>query len=115
LEIFHVTHYIWVKDDGSAIVMTGPDDAVDTLLRVSNLAANRQATEDELDELRIAFSLGTVSSPIERKWVTCERTTAVVVLLMLALVCRQAKQELFAKYASTACGVCVATIIKRTI
>ncbi len=50
-----LTHFVWVKDDGSEIHVTAPERCITTLLRVSNAAANRQATQEEVQELQLAF------------------------------------------------------------
>ena len=51
LALLGITHYIWMKDDGSVIVITGPREAVNVLIRMSNSAVNRQATEAQIVEL----------------------------------------------------------------
>ena len=74
LALLGITHYIWVKDDGSSIVMTAPEVSVTALLKVSNLAANRQPTEAELDELRVLIGFGASDVATDR-CVVCERLT----------------------------------------
>ena len=49
------THFIWVKDDGSEIHIIAPEKSITVLLRVSNAAANRPATPEEVQEIRSAF------------------------------------------------------------
>ena len=66
LALLGITHYIWVKEDGSAIVMTGPQEAVKVLLKVSNLAANRQPKKAELDELRATIGFGSTDASTDR-------------------------------------------------
>ena len=85
LALLGITHYIWVKDDGSSIVMTGPESSVSALLKVSNLAANRQPTEAELDELRALIGFGATDVATER-CVVCERLTFGVFMLACLLV-----------------------------
>jgi hypothetical protein len=89
LAMLDITHYIWVKDDGSAIVVTGPTEAVHALLRVSNLAANRLATEKEVQELRFALGLDPSENPTEQRCVLLERLLATSVLLALAVLLRR--------------------------
>ena len=85
LALLGITHYIWVKDDGSSIVMTGPESSVSALLKVSNLAANRQPTEAELEELRACIGFGATDVATER-CVVCERLTFVTFILASLLV-----------------------------
>ena len=86
LAMLDITHYIWVKDDGSAIVITGPTEAVHALLRVSNLAANRRPTEREVQELRFALGLDPSENPTEQRCVLVERLLATSVLLVVAVL-----------------------------
>ena len=51
LALLGITHYIYLKYNGSVIVLSGPRDAVNMLIRMSNLAVNRQVTETEIAEL----------------------------------------------------------------
>ena len=46
--------------------MTGPDSSVKALLKVSNLATNRQPTEEELEELRACIGFGATDVATER-------------------------------------------------
>ena len=86
LAMLDITHYIWVKDDGSAIVITGPTEAVHALLLVSNLAANRRPTEKEVQELRFALGLDPSENPTEQRCVLLERLLATSVLLVIAVL-----------------------------
>ena len=61
LALLGFTHFVWVKDDGSEIHVIAPERCITTLLRVSNAAANRQATPEEVQELQLAFG-GDVNS-----------------------------------------------------
>ena len=87
LALLGITHYIWVKDDGSSIVMTGPEISVKALLKVSNLAANRQPTEAELEELKTCIGFGATDVATER-CVVCERLAFVIFILASLLVLR---------------------------
>ena len=58
LALLGITHYIWIKDDCSVIVMTAPRVAVEALVRLSNSIVNRQATTEEIAELMVVFSSG---------------------------------------------------------
>ena len=53
--ILGISHYIWISDDASEITIVGPSGSVDALLRVSNLSAHREATDAELERVRMAF------------------------------------------------------------
>ena len=55
LALLGFTHFIWVKDDGSEIHIIAPEKSITVLLRVSNAAANRPATPEEVQEIRSAF------------------------------------------------------------
>ena len=61
LALLGFTHFVWVKDDGSEIHVIAPERCITTLLRVSNAAATRQATPEEVQELQLAFG-GDVNS-----------------------------------------------------
>ena len=58
MALLGITHYIWMKDDGSVIVITGPREAVNVLIRMSNSAVNRQATEAQIAELTAVLGDG---------------------------------------------------------
>jgi hypothetical protein len=81
LALLGITHYIWMKDDGSVIVMTAPRDAVDVLVRISNSAVNRQATDAEITELMSVF----VDGPMEEKCRLLDRLLAATALGIAAL------------------------------
>jgi hypothetical protein len=70
-----------MKDDGSVIVMTAPRDAVDVLVRISNSAVNRQATDAEITELMSVF----VDGPMEEKCRLLDRLLAATALGIAAL------------------------------
>ena len=55
LALLGFTHFVWVKDDGSEIHIIAPQKCITTLLRVSNAAANRPATPEEVQEIQLAF------------------------------------------------------------
>ena len=55
LSLLGFTHFVWVKDDCSEIHVIAPERCITALLRVSNAAANRQATPEEIRELQLAF------------------------------------------------------------
>ena len=48
LSLLGFTHFVWVKDDCSEIHVIAPERCITALLRVSNAAANRQATPEEI-------------------------------------------------------------------
>ena len=68
-----ISHYIWICDDASEILIVGPSGCIDALLKVSNVSAHRQVTESELSSLRSVFRLEFNVYSIEWKCMWLER------------------------------------------
>ena len=82
LALLGITHYIWMKDDGSVIVITGPREAVNVLIRMSNSAVNRQATEAQIAELIAVLGDG----PMELKCRLLDRVLVGALSSILAFI-----------------------------
>jgi hypothetical protein len=83
LAMLNISHFIYIKDDASEILIIGPTEPVEALLRVSNLSANRKATEDELTRLRMAFGLEGMPHSRELKCMWLERLIGLSILISL--------------------------------
>ena len=114
------THFIWVKDDGSEIHIIAPEKCITALLRVSNAAANRPATPEEVQEIQLAFGEDANSlSLFEYRCVCFERLLCIVFCLLadfclhiigfrtlwmrVVLVCVDILTSLFVLYCAFAC------------
>ena len=67
------SHYIWIDDKAREILIVGPTEFVQALLRLSNIAANRMASRHELHNLRATLRLKTIDNPCEWRCMCCER------------------------------------------
>ena len=78
---------LWIKDDSSVIVMTAPRETVEALVRLSNSIVSRQATNEEIAELKSVFR----NDPMELKCRLIDRIAAAASLATWAffLVCCQ--------------------------
>ena len=79
-----LTHYIWIKDD-QEIAIIGPKALVETLLRLGNITASRQATTQEVASLRRAFGLDGSVPDRERGCVVFERLVACTITMVTAI------------------------------
>ena len=85
--VFSLTHYIWVKHDGSRLVFVGPKSLRKRFVQVSNKSANRQPTEEEIQELQLSMAS---NNPLDRMCVYVERVLFLwLFLVVLVLVLRR--------------------------
>ena len=100
LALLGITHYIWMKDDGSVVVMTGPREAVDILVRISNSAVNRQASESEIAELMAVLEDG----PMEEKCCLLDLVLTAGLASVLSFVFGIRHQSIYLNLIDLVCG-----------
>ncbi len=66
------SHFIWIEDDASEIVMVSSTEVVEVLLRVNNQFANRRPENDEVDDVDVAFGLGGRPASYEWSCICCK-------------------------------------------
>ena len=107
-----ISHYIWIKGDATEIVIVGCTESVAALLRVSNVSANRRATDAELEGLRATFGLRSMRNSNEAKCMCLERLIGLSVLSALAYFAYRAHFLLLSAVAASLCvGLCIHVMI----
>ena len=80
LAVCGVTHYVYIPKNLKSITISGPADAIATLIDLSNEAATTRLTETQLDTLRHKFGMGDSWTEADKVCTLWERRLAFCML-----------------------------------
>ena len=73
LAFCHVSHFIYIKSDLQTITIVGPTACVNAFIKMSNVAATRRMTCDEMESLKKAFGCGSWVTDVDLRFIKVER------------------------------------------
>ena len=75
-----VCHYVWVDEDAKCIHIVGPTELVHCVIHMSNTAATRAMTAEEVCQLRESFGMGHTTHYAEKKCLQLDRILLFLVM-----------------------------------